>query len=63
MLVCSGASSRSRISAWWCLVVLVLSFSSSGVGVVLGVIGMVVVVVSSYINGCNGAVSLSRISI
>ena len=51
MLVCGGASSLSRVSACWCLVVLVLSFSNSDVGVLLGVIGMVVVEVSS----CRGS--------
>lgn len=51
LLVCGGADSLSRVSAWWYLVVLVLSFSSSGVGVLLGVIGMVVVVVRS----CRGS--------
>ena len=51
MLVCGGASSLSRVSAWWFLVVLVLSFSSSDVGVLLGVIRTVVVVVSS----CRGS--------
>ena len=51
MLVCGGASSLCRVSAWWYLVVLVLSFSTSGVDVLLGVIRMVVVVVSS----CRGS--------
>lgn len=50
MLVCGGASSLSRISAcWW------YSSSSAAVGEVLGVVGMVVVVVSSCINGCSGS--------